>query len=264
MSAGGHLDPVRLPVAEQWFASRAVIEDLTVLWEPHVSALLRANIWCLRSRGINLVIDSGLGVASLRRSRPDLFGGDCTLVVTHAHLDHMGSAYEFEQCWAHPAEQLGTPRPGTLHRDALGAILGLEIDPATPGLLINALPHPAYDPDDYTLVGANVTRELQDGDLIELPGHTLTVLHLPGHTAGSIALYEPESRALFSGDVVYELDPGERLLDCLHGSDVDAYVASMQRLLDLDVDVVHPGHGESFDGARLRALARDYLRFRTQ
>ncbi|WP_186526136.1 MBL fold metallo-hydrolase [Leekyejoonella antrihumi] len=257
----GHADG--LPVAEQWYDSRVVGEGLTVIWEPHVLPLLRANIWHLHTPGFNLVIDSGLGVASLRGCLPHLFEGDCAVVVTHAHLDHMGSAHEFEQCWAHSAEPLGAPHLGALRRGPLSEALGLELDGSPDELLIDARPHAEYDPSAYKLSPARVTRQLHDGDLIELPGRTLTVLHLPGHTAGSIALYEQEARSLFSGDVVYDLEPGEQLLDEMHGSEVDSYIASMQRLATLPVDMVYPGHGHSFDGTRLRELARDYVTSRT-
>ena len=57
------------------------------------------------------------------------------------------------------------------------------------------------------------------------------VIHLPGHTPGSTVLFEQATGILFTGDVLYE---GE-LLDELPESDIDSYVASMQRLLDLDV-----------------------------
>ncbi|MEM2878904.1 MAG: MBL fold metallo-hydrolase, partial [Candidatus Hadarchaeales archaeon] len=48
-----------------------------------------------------------------------------------------------------------------------------------------------------------VSRELEDGDVIDLGELKLQVLHTPGHTAGSICLYEPERRMLFSGDTVF-------------------------------------------------------------
>lgn len=251
-----------LPVASSWYATREVSDGLTVIWEPQVDPLLRANIWHLRGVDRTLVVDSGLGVVSLRTALPDLFDEECVLVVTHGHLDHMGSAHEFRQCWAHPAERLESPAPGTLRADRLGQLLGLELDSATPELLIDALPHAGYDVDGYSVRPARVTRELRDGDRIELSDRTLTVLHLPGHTPGSIALHDRSARALFSGDIVYDLAEGECLLDELHGSDIDSYVATMHRLLALDIDIVHPGHGESFDGARLRELAGGYLALR--
>ena len=61
---------------------------------------------------------------------------------------------------------------------------------------------------------------------------------------------------LFSGDVIYD----GHLIDDLPESDVPSYRASLERLVDLDVSVVHPGHGASFDQTRMRALVDTYLR----
>ena len=57
--------PIVLPVADRWF-ERATIDDaITLLWEPHVVALMRCNIWHVRGRDRDLVIDTGMGVCSL-------------------------------------------------------------------------------------------------------------------------------------------------------------------------------------------------------
>ncbi|MEV0217337.1 MBL fold metallo-hydrolase [Micromonospora sp. NPDC050695] len=101
-------------------------------------------------------------------------------------------------------------------------------------------------------------RTIDDGDRINLGGHVLTVLHLPGHTPGSIALLEERSGTLYSGDIVYD----GALIDDLPNSDVAAYRRSLEFLADLDVSVVHPGHGHSFDRTRLHQLAEAYLRRR--
>ncbi|MFJ3779981.1 MBL fold metallo-hydrolase [Streptomyces sp. NPDC090075] len=93
-------DGPELPVAEAWFTARAVDESITLITEPHVHPFLQANTWYIRGRDRNVLIDCGLGVASLRTAFPDLFDRETILVVTHAHLDHMGSAHEFEHCWA--------------------------------------------------------------------------------------------------------------------------------------------------------------------
>jgi hypothetical protein len=68
----------------------------------------------------------------------------------------------------------------------------------------------------------------------------------------------PEIRWLADGakiDVVYD----DILIDDCVGSDVGQYRDSMQRLIDLDVTVVHSGHGDSFDGAHQREIASAYL-----
>ena len=84
-------------------------------------------------------------------------------------------------------------------------------------------------------------------------------LHLPGHSPGSIGLWDQSGGVLFTGDVIY--DSGA-LLDELKGSCVPDYLASMERLLRLPVDVVCSGHGEPFGRALLHERARAYLDLR--
>jgi glyoxylase-like metal-dependent hydrolase (beta-lactamase superfamily II) len=67
--------------------------------------------------------------------------------------------------------------------------------------------------------------------------------------------WEEESGILFSGDTVYD----GPLVDDAYHSDIDAYVASMKRIYDLPVRIVHGGHFPSFSGARYRDLIRGYL-----
>ena len=107
----------------------------------------------------------------------------------------------------------------------------------------------------YRLQPVTVTRRLQDRERIELGGRTLSVLHLPGHTPGSIALLEEITGVLYAGDVIYVW----YLVDDLLESDTSAYRCSMAVLADLKVSIVHPGHGRSFDQTRLRELAARYL-----
>ena len=82
------------------------------------------------------------------------------------------------------------------------------------------------------------------------------MLHLPGHSPGSIGLWEEATGVLFSGDAVYD----GPLLDTIPGADVARYIETMERLLELPVSVVHAGHDPSFGRERLRELAGDYLR----
>ena len=62
-----------LKIAEHWFERRTVDDCITLLWEPHVDPFLRCNIWHVRGRTRDLVIDTGLGVVSLLAVARDLF-----------------------------------------------------------------------------------------------------------------------------------------------------------------------------------------------
>lgn len=173
----------------------------------------------------------------------------------------MGSAHEFETCACHRLEKepLETANGGMPLRwsnwpkedfEALG-LEDLEDE-----LVISALPHEGFDPDSFSMKGATPSVLLEDGDVLDLGDRSFEILHLPGHSPGSIALWEKRSGTLFSGDVIYDAP----LLDQLKDSNIENYVASMERLLTLPVSVVHAGHAPSFDGERLRAIAQDYLR----
>jgi len=187
------------------------------------------------------------------------------LVLSHAHLDHMGGAHEFETCWVHAAEAAEVRHPSRMSlvaHDLLEA-LGLTVDgtddgETLPDILIDAVPESGYDPRDYVLTQSPVTRELHDGDPVDLGDRVLTVLHLPGHTPGSISLYDARRGDLFTGDVVYE----GGLIDTCTGSDIEQYLLTMNRLLDLPVRRAYPGHGLTLDQERLRSLAREYVQQR--
>ena len=187
-----------------WFARTEPAPGTTRISEPHVGELLSANFWWLRGHDRDLVIDAGLGVVALLAAIPGLFDRDPLVVLTHAHLDHAGGAPEFAERAAHRAEAgvLAAGVPASLFGPELFAKLG--IDGPAPGLMIDMLPEPGYDPATYRIPPIHLDRTLGDRDRIDLGDRVLTVLHLPGHTPGSIALLEERTGTLYSGDVVYD------------------------------------------------------------
>ncbi|MEU0561321.1 MBL fold metallo-hydrolase [Dactylosporangium sp. NPDC006015] len=241
-----------------WYTRTDVGGGVIRISEPHVNELLSANFWWLRGTDRDIVIDAGLGVVGLRDAVAGLFDRDPMVLLTHAHLDHVGGAAEFADRAAHPAEAelLAAGVPASLYGAELYDKLGIDAaGEPVPELMLDVLPGPGYDPAGYRVRPVTLSRTIDDGDRIDLGGRVLTVLHLPGHTPGSIALLEERTGTLYSGDVIY--DGG--LIDDLPNSDVAAYRRSMELLADLDVSVVHPGHGRSFDRTRLQQLAGAYL-----
>ncbi|NMO53755.1 MBL fold metallo-hydrolase [Actinoplanes sp. TBRC 11911] len=242
-----------------WFALSEVTGDVIRISEPHVNDLLAANFWWLRGNDRDIVVDAGLGVVPLHEAIPGMFERDPMVLLTHAHLDHVGGASEFGDRAAHAAESelLAAGVPASLYGPELFHELGIDAaGEPVPELMIDALPTPGYDPATYLVAPVTLHRLLDDGDRIDLGGRELTVLHLPGHTPGSIALLEERTGTLYSGDIIY--DGG--LIDDLPNSDVADYRRTMEFLTGLDVAVVHPGHGPSFDRTRVRQLAEAYLR----
>ena len=246
-----------VPLSE-WFRVTDVGDGITRIEEPHVDPLLSANVWHVRGRDRDLVVDAGLGVVALHRALPWLFEHDPVLVLSHAHLDHMGGAHEFGDVRVHEAELalVRHPAPASLHGPTLLRQLGMDDDSIDgPELMLTSLPDQAYEPDSYGVVGVPEVRGLRDGDVIDIGDRRLSVLHLPGHTPGSLALLDPEAGHLFTGDVIY----AEGLIDTCIGSDVGDYVRTMHRLHDVEFTRVFPGHDHILDRRETLDVADEYV-----
>ena len=104
---------------------------------------------------------------------------------------------------------------------------------------------------------------LKEGEL-KLGSKTFQVIHTPGHSPGSISLYWPEKKALFTGDVVFPMGVGRTDFP---GGDGGLLRDSIERLSQLDAEYLLSGHGEVIKGrqnilrnfAYIRSNYYDYL-----
>lgn len=231
---------------EDWYSVRRLDDDVTYICEPHIQEFYRCNIWHVRGRDRDMLVDSGMGVVSLREWVPLVTERELIAVASHTHFDHIGCHHEFECRAVHSAEAdlLADPtRENTL------------ADPYVTDDIFDALPPEPYCSKCYSVKRAPATRLLEDGDVIDLGDRQFEVIHTPGHSPGGIALYEKATEILFSGDILYD---GPLIEDTYH-SNADDYHASMERLLRLKVRLVHGGHFPSFSGERYRELITDWL-----
>jgi glyoxylase-like metal-dependent hydrolase (beta-lactamase superfamily II) len=129
-------------------------------------------------------------------------------MCTHAHNDHVNAA---------PALAAVTGAPVRLHPD--DDVLWQRTNPGVP-----------YEP-------------LDDGELVDVAGSTLQVLHTPGHSPGGVCLYLDDTGVVFTGDALFRGGPGATGRSF---SDRDTLVHSIRtRLLTLPPEtVVKTGHGE--------------------
>lgn len=249
-------------VADRWFERRRIDDDITLIWEPYVDPLIRCNIWHVRGRDRDMVIDTGLGIVSLRSAANDIFSKRITAVATHTHYDHIGGMHEFDERVVHESEATIMSqglsemvlRVGDFSESdrnelqALGYAVGGDE-------LISAIPHSDFDIDEHRMQPAPCTLSVSEGDVIDLGDRAFEILHLPGHSPGSIGLWEERTGVLFSGDAIYD----GPLLTNFPGADIDQYVDTMLRLRTLPIRVVHGGHEDSFGKERLYEIADEYL-----
>ncbi|CAN5161295.1 MBL fold metallo-hydrolase [soil metagenome] len=186
---------------------------------------------------------------------------------THAHPDHVGLSQRLRQhsgaaIVMHRVEQ-ATSSNRAMERSPEAAIARLREwgapDDAVDVLLQQG--RPANLPDSPHEFVAD--RLVDDGDLLEIAGRHLQVLHTPGHTAGSICLRDAEDGLLFTGDTVLPtINPGIGLGGVTTSNPLAGYLAGLERLAVFADDEVWPGHFFRFTGIaeRTEQIARHQLK----
>lgn len=251
-----------MKVAEPWFVTVEHDHGVTQLYEPQVHRLIRCNVWHIAGRDRDLVIDTSVGVSSVSVALGERLDKPVTAVATHMHYDHVGCLGEFDNRVMHPADAKWMDpyeRAMSLRladfdlRDIQGVTeAGYALDGP---YLLTALPTSTFDIDTFATKSVQITQTVEDGDLIDLGDRAFEVLHLPGHTPGSIGLWEEATAMLFTGDAIYD----GPLIDSVDESNIDDYKTTMERLASLEASVVHAGHDGSFSGPRLTQLATSYV-----
>ncbi|MEE1826874.1 MBL fold metallo-hydrolase [Streptomyces sp. BE20] len=171
-----------------------------------------------------------------------------TVVLTHYHEDHIGSAAEL-------AKRLGAEV--VAHRLEAPVIRGEQdeapfvLSPFEQQIWDSLPPRPPAPP-------CEVHREVEDGEVLGFGGGAV-VVHVPGHTAGSIALHLPGPGVLFTGDVAANVDG--RTMPGVFNADPALAVESFRRLAALDSRTVLFGHGDPVveDGSAVLRRAVEQL-----
>ena len=135
---------------------------------------INRNTWRIEDNGVRfflltgekraLLVDSGRDVRNAREIAEQLTDLPLSLINTHADGDHVACNGQFDSFYMHPAEE-----PNYRRGNRPGTIL-----------------------------------PIQEGDVLDLGGRALEIIHLPGHTSGSIALLDTANRVLISGDPIQD------------------------------------------------------------
>ena len=174
---------------------------------------INGNTWRIEDGGVRLfllagtrealLIDSGMNLNNAREIASELTDLPLSLLNTHADRDHIGSNEQFDTFFMHPAEEPLYRRSGK------------------PGTII----------------------PVREGDSLNLGDRELRIIHLPGHTPGSIAVLDVQNRALISGDPIQT--HGHVFMFGEHRNMKD-YIASLEHLEDFagQFDEIWPSHAD--------------------
>ncbi|HZL56431.1 MAG TPA: MBL fold metallo-hydrolase [Bryobacteraceae bacterium] len=166
-----------------------------------------------------IVIDPGADVAGIVEILDRNLLKVTMIVVTHAHIDHIGGAKKLRDL---------TGAPVYMHADDSALAANLAMQASWLG---------TETPDD-----PGIDRAAKEGDVLHAGGIEAHVLHTPGHTPGSISIFIPAQKTLIAGDTLFRGSVGRTDLP---GGDSRAIADSIRgKLYTLPEDtVVFPGHG---------------------
>lgn len=175
------------------------------------------------------------------------------IVVTHIHPDHFGLAERLvnESGAREYMHRLEAIYVGARYEHTQALIEEMET-----WLRINGVPLielEAMAEGSLLMVTRVGTRQpdvlLEGGEILEWPPYRFEVIWTPGHSSGLICLYEPHCRVLVSSDHILErISPHIGLHTQSFGNPLGDYLSSLQRVRDLPVETILPGHGLPFHG----------------
>lgn len=144
-----------------------------------------------------MLIDTMFGYGDLKTICRELTDRPVFLVNTHYHGDHAGGNFDFDECWIH-ADDIAFLKP----------MMDAVKDPAAYAakkyeqMKNAALPEykDSILPTDFSMPHRFSAWPIYDGDVFELGGRPVQVIHVGGHTAGEIVLLDKKNRLCITGD----------------------------------------------------------------
>ena len=185
-----------------------------------------SNIYILQEGKQAFLVDTGMGTHNdyIQNNIQRHIDLDAVtyIILTHEHFDHTGGIDNLTE--------ICTNAQVCMHRKCKSALEKKIAGTST----AMGKPMPM------------VHRILGDGDVIKLGSSQLEVLYTPGHSLGSICLYDKKTETLISGDTVFS--NGDFGRTDLEGGDPRELVKSLAKLMKLKIKNLCPGHGPSIMG----------------
>ena len=194
-----------------------------------------------------VLVDGGTGIGRLDLLVAELTDKPVLLLLTHTHNDHIGGCSVFDEIAVYDDAMSRESSAEGLGREKMGEMLEGDA-------VIKEYP-PGFDREGFHAPPYGVSWWLGDGDVMDLGGRKLEVLHTPGHSSNHVCLLDRDARYLYTGDIYYT----GAVTSYLPGGDHGEFVESCRRLVERMpfYDWLMPAHNEPLvEGGQMGEMLR--------
>jgi glyoxylase-like metal-dependent hydrolase (beta-lactamase superfamily II) len=220
------------------------------------SPLKSINSYVLNSQERTLIIDTGMNreeclntmMSGLRELRVDIRKTD--FFITHLHSDHLGLVSSL----AKDSSTIYFNQP-----DADRIKAGIFLEDLIKFARLNGFPENELQTISYTHPGFKYRPKedldfniVKEGDAISISGYVFHCVETPGHSKGHMCLYEPNKKIFVAGDHLLDDITPNILLMSDEWNPLKAYLGSLDKVYELDIELVLPGHRGAFRNCKER------------
>ena len=223
----------RVDVNDSWYEVIELPNKVYAIFESGQGQIVHSFLIIGQNKSI--LFDTGLGVSDLKAVVEKLTKTPIMVINSHSHFDHIGSNSQFSEVYC--ANVAFTKN--RIHLGFSNSDLEDELD------FFTKTPPNGFDSYDWSIQGTSLSniKTLLDQEIIDLGDRQIQVIYSPGHTEGSLALFEQNNQLLFVGDNFYLEQLGAYHNDSLWGySNLDDYAATFAKWVALDVTLAYSSH----------------------
>ncbi len=221
------------------------MDELKVFTHPYLGIYTKCFLW--ETEHYNVWIDGGIGSGWAEHEHYLHNGKKNVLLMTHGHWDHVCGVAKVQHAggalYAHRGDVRYYTDPAWHWQVLFGQFTQVFEVPSQRRVMF----------DETVFASRGIDVEIHDGDILTFDDLRLRVITTPGHSHGSVCYLEETTGTLLTGD---SLSDTGFFAGPLQLVDVDAYIASMEKLSQLVVDKVITDHTPDLPGAELAAYAQ--------
>ncbi|MGI9271076.1 MAG: MBL fold metallo-hydrolase [Woeseiaceae bacterium] len=237
--------------SDEWFQVYESSDGIYSIVEPYQFQETISHLIVGEDRAV--LFDTGIGLLPIRPVVERITDLPVTVLNSHTHYDHVGGNAEFSSILAIDSDYTRANMAGFEH-----GRVAADIEPEA---FCNGPPS-GIDLDVFHTKPWKASRYVEDGEILDLGGRRLEVLHVPGHTPDSTALLDAENGLLFTGDTFYDAE----LWLFVPETNLDDYDRAITRLVNVERDVsfLLGAHVSArVDAGRLADVRDAFLRLRS-